>query len=147
NQGFERYWLTPTLAWFDSSNGFLEFLSAGGVILSVLLILGVGTTPALVLLWLFWLSIVSVADVFSGFQSDGLLLETGFLAIFLSPAQLLAAPWPGPAWATRDPPPSKIVFWLLRWEVFRLIFGSGLAKLLGGDPYWANLTALAYHYE
>jgi len=147
SQGMERYWMLPTLAWYDSSNAFLEFLSGGGVVLSLLLILGIGTTPALVLLWLFWLSIVSVADVFSGFQSDGLLLETGFLAIFLAPAQLLAPPWTGPAWATRDAAPSKVVLWLLRWEVFRLIFGSGLAKLLGGDPYWGDLTALTYHYE
>jgi uncharacterized membrane protein YphA (DoxX/SURF4 family) len=145
--GAERYWLIPSLAWIDPSDGFLRFLCGGGVVLSALLILGLGTTPALVLLWLFWLSIVTISDVFSGFQSDGLLLEAGFLAIFLAPAQLLAPHWGAPAWMTRETAPSLIVLWLLRWQVFRLVFGSGLAKLLSGDPTWRNLTALTYHYE
>ncbi|HEY9870478.1 MAG TPA: lipase maturation factor family protein [Candidatus Obscuribacterales bacterium] len=145
--GEGRYWLVPSLAWIDPSDWFLRFLCGGGVVLSVLLILGVGTTPVLVLLWLFWLSIVTVCDVFSGFQSDGLLLEAGFLAIFLAPAQLLAPHWRVPAWMRREPAPSPIVLWLLRWLVFRLVFGSGLAKLLSGDTTWRNLTALTYHYE
>jgi len=69
-----------------------------------------------------------------------LLLETGFLAIFLAPLQLL----PGPA---REMPPSRLAMWLLRWLLFRLMFASGCVKLLSGDPVWHNLTALRFHYE
>src|SRR5262249_49015858 len=36
--------------------------------------------------------------------------------------------------------------WLLRWLLFRLIFMSGVVKLLSGDPNWWNLSALSYHF-
>ena len=44
-------------------------------------------------------------------------------------------------------PPSRIVLWLLRWLLFRLMFESGCVKWLSGDPTWRNLTALTFHYE
>ena len=37
--------------------------------------------------------------------------------------------------------------WLLWWLLFRLMFLSGITKLASGDPTWANLTALSYHYQ
>ncbi|MGH7990110.1 MAG: lipase maturation factor family protein, partial [Limisphaerales bacterium] len=42
---------------------------------------------------------------------------------------------------------SRIVVWLLRLLLFKLIFSSGCAKLLSGDPNWRNLTALTFHYH
>ena len=36
----ERFWQLPTLCWISSSDGFLHFLCAGGVVMSVLLIIG-----------------------------------------------------------------------------------------------------------
>ena len=56
-----------------------------------------------------------------------MLLEAGFLAIFLKPAYPRV--------------------WLFRWLLFRLMFESGAVKLLSGDPSWRNLTALGVHYE
>src|SRR5262249_5350931 len=92
-------------------------------------------------LWLIYLSLTVVCDVFLGFQWDNLLLETGFLAIFLAPLQW----WPRrPA---LEAPPSRIALWLLRWLLFRLMLQSGSVKLLSGDPTWRNFTALNYHYE
>ena len=52
----------------------------------------------------------------------------GFLALFLSIA-------------------TKPGIWLLRWLLFRFMFLSGLVKLLSGDPTWANLSALFYHFQ
>ena len=74
-----------------------------------------------------YLSIVTGGQIFMGYQWDYLLLEAGFLAIFLKPAY------------TR--------VWLFRWLLFRLMFESGAVKLLSGDLSWRNLTALAVHYE
>jgi hypothetical protein len=37
--------------------------------------------------------------------------------------------------------------WLLWFLLFRLVFSSGLVKLLSGDPAWRGLTALTFHYE
>src|SRR5262249_13181178 len=87
-----------------------------------------------------YLSLCTVCREFLSFQWDILLLESGFLAIFFAPLRLLP-------WRIRASPPSRLVLWLLRWLLFRLMFESGCVKLLSGDPTWRNLTALTYHYE
>jgi predicted DCC family thiol-disulfide oxidoreductase YuxK len=138
--GWDRYRVVPTLDWFSASDGFLKLQCATGTGLAVLLILGIAPAPCLFLLWLIYLSLTVVCAEFLSYQWDILLLEVGFLAVFFAPLQWL--PWVRPA-----PPPSKIVVWLLRWLLFRLMFCSGLAKLLGGDPTWRNLTALKFHHE
>ena len=132
--------LAPTLCWFSASDQFLHFLCGAGTVLSLLVILGIATAPSLALLWLFYLSLCFVGEPFLNFQWDALLLETGFLAIFFAPRQLL----PG---LTREAPPSRTALWLLRWLLFRLMFASGVVKLATGDKTWWGLTALTYHYE
>ena len=138
--GLDRYHLVPTLCWFKTSDGSLNLQCAAGAALAVLLILGIAPAPCLFLLWLVYLSLATVCREFLGFQWDNLLLETGFLAIFLAPLQL----WPRSA---RAAPPSRLVLWLLRWLLFKLMFQSGCVKLLSGDPTWHKLTALTFHYE
>jgi predicted DCC family thiol-disulfide oxidoreductase YuxK len=138
--GLERFHLLPTLCWFDSSDGFLNFQCAAGIAFAILLIVGVAPAPCLALLWLFYLSLATVGRDFLGFQWDNLLLEAGFLAIFFAPLQLLSK-------LSYEAPPSRIVLWLLRLLLFKLIFSSGCVKLLSGDPNWRNLTALTFHYQ
>jgi hypothetical protein len=138
--GAERYALVPTLCWLDPGDPFLDGLCGGGVVLSGLLILGVAPAPVLLLLWAFYLSLTVAGQEFLGYQWDNLLLEAGLLSVFFAPPQL----WPR---LDREAPPSPLLVWLLRWLLFRLAFGSGVAKLLSGDPTWRDLTALSYHYE
>jgi predicted DCC family thiol-disulfide oxidoreductase YuxK len=138
--GLERFHFLPTLCWFDASNAFLNFQCAAGSVLAVLLIVGLAPAPCLFLLWLLYLSLASVGRDFLAFQWDNLLLETGFLAIFFAPLQLLPRP-------SRETPPSRLFVWLLRLLLFKLMFSSGCVKLLSGDPNWRNLTALAFHYQ
>ena len=139
--GIDRFRLLPTLCWWNASDTFLNLQCAAGTFFSVLVILGLTQAPCLFLLWLVYLSLTTVGSVFLAFQWDSLLLETGFLAIFLAPLQWLAAN------PRREPPPSRLVVWLLRWLLFRLMFESGCVKLLSGDPTWRNLSALHYHFE
>ena len=138
--GAASYWYVPTFCWLDSSNSFLHLLCGGGVVLSLLLLAGVAPAACLALLWLFYLSLVSVGQDFLSFQWDNLLLEAGFLAVFLAPLQ-----W---RWKRNGvgPPPAAFLF-LFRWFLFRLMFSSGMVKLLSGDEAWKSLTALQYHYE
>jgi predicted DCC family thiol-disulfide oxidoreductase YuxK len=126
--GPTSFWSFPTLAWFNVSNSFLQFLGIGGAFLSILVILGIAIAPVLIVLWLFYLSLFTVGQTFMSFQWDILLLEVGFLAIFLTKG-------------------SKIIIWLFRWLLFKFIFMSGAVKLLSGDSTWRNLTALNFHYE
>jgi hypothetical protein len=82
-------------------------------------------------LWVAYLSIVNVGQIWYSFGWESLLLESGFLAIFLG--------------NDRTAPP-VLVLWLARWLLFRVEFGAGLIKLRG-DPCWRDLTCLYYHHE
>src|SRR5437867_6055681 len=145
--GPRAYSLLPTLCWFDSSNGFLHFLCGGGVVLSLLLILGIAPALSLVVLFVFYLSLTIAGQTFLSFQWDILLLETGFLSIFLAPWRL----WPREVmWLLRPPnattPVSQPALFLLKFLLFKLMLMSGVVKLTSGDDCWWNLTALDYHY-
>ena len=97
--GSDAYHLFPTLAWINSissinsSDAGLKFLCGAGALAGLLVVLGVVTGPALALAWVFYLSLVTVGQEFLSFQWDILLLEIGFLAIFLAPWRLLEPPW------------------------------------------------------
>jgi predicted DCC family thiol-disulfide oxidoreductase YuxK/uncharacterized membrane protein YphA (DoxX/SURF4 family) len=132
--------LFPTLCWWSASDRALHWQCGAGLALSILLLAGIAPAPALFLLWAVYLSLSAVANPFLYYQWDTLLLETGFLAIFLAPLQWRERP-------SRQPGPSRLALWLLRWLLFRLMFESGWVKLAGGDESWRHLTALRVHYE
>jgi len=100
----------------------------------------IGLFPLVVtpLLWLLFLSVTVVGQDFLGFQWENLLLESGLLAVFLAPANLTLR---------SKERPSLLAIFLFRWLLFRLMFHSGLVKLMSGDPSWRDFTALFYHYE
>ncbi|MFQ5719428.1 MAG: lipase maturation factor family protein [Acidobacteriota bacterium] len=138
--GRSAYWLVPTLAWLHPAGSIMTILCVAGVALAALLIAGLVPAPSLILLWGTYLSIVSVGQDFLAFQWDLLLLEVGFIAIFLAPWGLR------PGLGRRSPPP-RLIVWLLMGLLFRLMLGSGLVKLWSGDASWSDLTALTLHYE
>ncbi len=136
--GGERWTVVPTLAWLSASDGFLHFLCGAGTFASLLVIAGLLPAPALLLCWISYLSLSNVAQPFLDFQWDLLLLETGFLGIWLAPVRRLRI---GVALE-----PSPAVRALACWLLFRLMFSSGFVKLASGDPNWRNLSALTFHY-
>ncbi|MEW6776051.1 MAG: lipase maturation factor family protein, partial [Bdellovibrionota bacterium] len=141
--GAERFYLLPTLSWIiGAGDGALHFLCAAGFLSSLAFLAGFAPVMTGALCWIFYLSLYTVCREFLGFQWDILLLETGFLSLFLAPLRALS-PW-SPAW--REPPRFLPVL-ALRVLLFKLMFSSGVVKLSGGDPTWRDLTALAYHYE
>ena len=136
--GGERWALFPTLCWLNPSDAFLHFLCGGGAFSALLVVLGLVPAPSLLVCWVFSLSLTVAGQAFLAFQWDLLLLEAGFLGIWLAPPRRWRVG------AALDPP------WLARallyWLLFRLMFSSGFVKLASGDPTWRNLTALTYHY-
>ena len=124
-----------TLHYCDRLLGVVAWTGAG---LAALVVLGLpeqGPVGVSMLvwfaLWVLYLSIVNVGQTFYGFGWESLLLEAGFLAIFLGPADIA--------------PPLPVII-LLRWLLFRVEFGAGLIKLRG-DRCWRRLTCLDYHHE
>ncbi|SPE56593.1 conserved membrane hypothetical protein [Verrucomicrobia bacterium] len=138
--GVRRLYLWPTLCWISGSDVFLVSLAWSGAGLGALLAAGIAPRASLILLWVFYLSLYTVGEVFLGYQWDVLLLEAGFLAIFLAPGNL-APEFPPSS------PPSPIILRLFWWLLFRLIFSSGVVKLRSGDLTWRKFTALSYHFE
>jgi hypothetical protein len=126
--GRNAYWYLPTVFWWTASTPALLIVCGLGAAASALVVADRFTTTALVACWIAYLSIVGVGQEFLSFQWDSLLLEAGALAILTS------------AWPTA-------LAWLYRWLLFRLMFMSGVVKLLSGDVTWRNLTALTYHFE
>ncbi|MGW2830798.1 lipase maturation factor family protein [Streptomyces sp. NPDC001286] len=81
--------------------------------------------------WLLYLSIVNVGQTWYAFGWESLLLEVGFLAVFLGNDEVA---------------PPIVVLFLLRWVLFRVEFGAGLIKMRG-DACWRKLTCLDFHHE
>jgi len=129
----------PSLFWGGVSDTLLRDLSYAGGAMSLVVLLGFANAPLLAMLWLLYMSFVHIGQLFWGYGWEILLLETGFLAIFLCPI------FDGRPFSARTPPPT-LVIWLLRWVLFRVMFGAGLIKLRG-DPCWRDLTCMLYHYE
>jgi len=138
--GLERYWFAPSLLWSGSGNGALTALCWTGMIAALLLTLNLWPRAMLLVCWAAYLSFVAAAQDFANYQSDGMLLEAGFICGFFAPPGLR----PGLGWAS---PPSRASLWLLRWEWFRIYFESGLAKMLSHEPQWRNLTAMDEYYQ
>lgn len=133
-----RFWQAPSLFWINSSDQFFLLMGWLGVVLSILAVSGISDSYGIYfsvfvwgLLWLLYLSFVNIGQTFYSFGWEILLLEAGFLTIFMGSSD------------TKVP---VITIWLLRWLLFRLMFGAGLIKLRG-DECWKDLTCMLYHYE
>ena len=138
--GPDAYRRYPTLLWIASDDSVLTAICWLGALLSVILILGFAPVAVLLLLWVGYLSLSIGGQAFLGFQWDILLLETGLVACFYAPTGFRPK-------LTTETPPTTAARWLLWWLVFRLMFLSGITKLVSGDLTWANWTALSYHFE
>lgn len=138
--GSDAYYQFPTFLWLSASDTAVLAITWTGIIASTLVILGVFPIGLFALLWMLYLSLTIAGQSFLAFQWDILLLETGLLACLYSPWGW----WPRPG---RDSPVSGIVRWLVWALAFKLTFLSGITKLVSGDPTWAGLTALTFHYQ
>jgi lipase maturation factor 1 len=138
--GPARYWYAPTVLWFDSSDRALLALCWVGMFVSVLVVLNLWPRVTLLICFVLFLSFVSAAQDFSGYQSDGMLLTAGFVSLFFAPRGLR------PRYGA-DEAPSRGSKFLLLILWFTIYFESGLAKFLGGDPSWHDLTAMDQYYQ
>jgi hypothetical protein len=128
----------PSLFFLFPTDTAFAIAAWSGVILSAAALLGISerygvwlSSAIWGLLWALYLSFVSVGQTFYGFGWESMTVEAGFYAIFLGSRRFL---------------PLRAPFWMLRWMLFRVMFGAGLIKMRG-DPCWKDLTCLDYHFE
>lgn len=128
----------PSLFHWHYSDRFFAACAWAGCAVSVALLAGLDSWLPLwagMVLWLIpwalYLSIVNVGQTWYAFGWESLLLEVGFLAVFLGNDEVA---------------PPVVVLFLLRWILFRVEFGAGLIKMRG-DACWRKLTCLYYHHE
>lgn len=126
--GHVNWWQMPTLFWLNSSDTALQLACLAGGALAGMVVLGFYTRTALAGCYLLYLSLLYAGQLFMRFQWDILLLECGLLGLLLHPRV-------------------GISIFLYRWLLFRVMFFSGVVKIVSGDPTWDNLTALQYHYQ
>ncbi len=138
--GLARYWYAPSLYWISSSSAMLITLTWIGLAASIIAFFNLWPRLCFFVCFLCFLSFVGASGVFSGYQSDGMLLEAGLLVLFFTPPGL------NPGWGAGHPPIRASLF-LFQWEWFRIYFESGLVKLLSGDQEWRNFTAMDQYYQ
>jgi Lipase maturation factor len=129
---------SPSLFFFSPTDIAFRICAWLGLALALLTLMGwpqqrgsVVSATVWAVMWLLYLSFVNVGQTFYSFGWETLLLETGFVAIFLG----------GSATA-----PSMWLIWIYRWLLFRVMFGAGLIKIRG-DSCWRDLTCLNYYFE
>ena len=137
---WQRAWYAPTLLWWSRGNAVLSSLCWIGMAASLLLLVNLWPRGMLAICFASFLSFVAAAQDFSGYQSDGMLLEAGFISLFFAPTGIR----PG---LGRNHPASRASLFLLLWEWFRIYFESGAVKLLSGDPQWRHFTAMDEYYQ
>ncbi|MBV9084622.1 MAG: lipase maturation factor family protein [Acidobacteriaceae bacterium] len=123
--GAKAFLEIPTLLWLRLTDSTLMACCIIGCVAAIFLIGGYFTRIAAAVCWVLYLSVVVVGQPFTNFQWDALLLESGFLALFAG---------------------TRILVWAYRFLLFRLMFESGMVKLLSHDANWRNLHALRYHF-
>lgn len=126
--GDDAWWQVPSVLLLAPGETTIRWAGPLGTVLAGALVAGYAPRVVLPLLYVLYLGIVHAGQTFFHFQWDLLLLEVGFLAIFL-------------------PGASSLVVWLLRWLCFRFLFLAGIAKLLSGDASWWSWSALDYHFQ
>jgi len=135
-----RFLYVPTVFWLGSSDRALLLVCWLGLFASALVFANVWPRAGLLISFLCFLSFVSVARDFASYQSDYMLPEAGFVALFFAPPGLR------PGLGHRHPP-SRASLYLLRWEWFRIYFESGVAKMASGDYSWRHFTAMDDYYQ
>ncbi len=134
----QSFWRTPSIFALHYSDRIFAAVAWLGAALGAALLVGAADLIPLwaamsvwLMLWVLYLSIVNVGQAWYSFGWKSLLLERGFLMIFLGNDRVA---------------PPVLTLWIARLLLFRVEFGAGLIKMRG-DPCWRDLTCLYYHHE
>ncbi|XP_045849414.1 lipase maturation factor 1 isoform X2 [Meles meles] len=148
--GWDAVSYAPTVLWLldwshmDSNLDTLALLGLG--ISSFVLLTGCANMVLMATLWVLYMSLVNVGQIWYSFGREAQLLETGFLGVFLCPLWSLSR-------LPTGTPPSRIVLWGFRWLIFRIMLGATqpvpnpVAYFLHWSPWWVHrFQTLSNHF-
>jgi len=130
NSSKEHYWKFPTLFWLGADDIWINHLSWVGVVFALAATAGIYPRVFLSLCTLLYLSYATACRDFLYFQWDSLLIECGFLAIFLPRDR--RADW---------------IHFLFRVLLFKLYLESGVAKWESHLHDWQDGSAMTFYYQ
>ncbi|MEO8392602.1 MAG: lipase maturation factor family protein, partial [Chloroflexota bacterium] len=120
---WKRFVYFPTLFWLNDGDNFLRLIVGIGTAAGLLALIGGAITS--ISLFVCWACFLSLDMAFSlAYPWDSLLMEAGFLAIFLPPVQVLPH-------IESSASTLPIVVFAYNFLIFRLMFGFGKFKFLG----------------
>ncbi|KAH9107895.1 hypothetical protein LEN26_000442 [Aphanomyces euteiches] len=142
DQKLQHFAHLPSLVWFHEQMGLspdlmMELLCLVGMVLATLATTKWFIAPeSFGVMWLSYLSIVLMGGSFMRTQWDALLLEVGFIAIWIAP--------PFGNLSVFEPP--QAMLWALRFVFVKYNFMTSGSKILSGDLTWLGLTAFDFHF-
>ncbi len=136
----DAFFTAPTLFLISSHPAMIALLQWAGLLAALAVVLNLWPRLSLFICWVALLSFAKGWLLFSGPMVDRLMLEVTLLCIPFAPAGLR----PGLGAASS---PRPLAVFMMRWLLFRVMFENGISKLLGGDLYWYNFTAMDLLYE
>ena len=139
NLDSQRLWQVPSVFWLSTSDDFIFGAAVTGAVFAGAALLGFAQGWCLFMCFAFYLSFCSSGQEFMAFQWDSLLLEVGFLALF-------TVPWNFDFALTVAAEPHWFVRGMFYFILFKLMFLSGVVKLMSGDEAWRDFSAMSYHY-
>lgn len=137
---FAAIWQAPTLFWLSTHPLIPGLLAWSGLLAALALTLNLWPRLSLLVCWLMLVSFARGWLVFSDPQVDWLMLEVALLCIPFAPAGYR----PG---LGIDSPPRPIALFMVRWLLFRVMFETGVAKLISGEVRWLDFTAMDVLYQ
>ena len=137
--GAERLVQVPSLFWLSTSDDFIVGSAITGAVFAVAALLGFAQGWSLLMCFAIYLSFCNSGQEFMSFQWDSLLVEVGFLALF-------TVPWNFDFSLNIASEPHWLVRGMFYVVLFKLMFLSGVVKLLSGDESWRDFSAMNYHY-
>ncbi|XP_050435661.1 lipase maturation factor 2-like [Adelges cooleyi] len=157
---WDKFFAKPTLLWFSSEIGLtveymFDVIALVGVLFAFLGFVSQKVCNKFVffILWISYLSLYNVGQVFMNHLADHLLLEVGSLCILVAPFFHLRPKPPSKKRNLRlhtslvSSPHDGIPFWLVRWLLFRVSFSAGIVKMISKNPAWYDLTAMSKYFE
>jgi hypothetical protein len=157
---FDKFNFKPTLLWFSFEIGLnaeymFDVICLFGIFLAFLGFLTQKVCNKFLFfsLWISYLSLYNVGQIFLSDLADELLLEVGLLCILIAPLPFQKLRVPSKKRNLRlqtslaSLPHDSIPFWLVRWLLFRVAFSAGVAKMSSKSSIWYDLTALSKYFE